>query len=725
MAERKSAGLLDDEEVETAILSLVDQHSSMNQSYRDRVLRQDRKAQLYWEGVENIWWSDSAKDYREFSDLSSDEIEELDLDDVNDRNVNIYKAHGEAIIAAMSAQVPGIIWFPDDAQDTDDRATAKSYTTIADLIRRHNRFGLKFVKALYILFNQEYVAAHIRQARRPEFGVERTPQFEKQTESRDHSYCPSCDSNLDDMQGQEEVQCPVCQENVAPVLGQEEEEIDQLVGYKEENKRRVEIEFFGSLHVEIPAYARTQRELPFLTLRTDESLSRMIDKYEHLREAGKLDWGSIGDRESDSERSTRRILQEDQSNNESVAVEQHWIRNWDFWSLQDDDEKVLKLKEMFPNGVRATFVGDVLAEVVDENMDDHWVICPSPLSNTLQGQAIGRSLIPIQEMKSELLELGLQTIEFGIPMLFADPQVVGFDAFKQSRANPGSMYPAQAPVGGDIKSALFETRPTTLSKEVNDLSREMDQAGQFAVGSFPSIYGGTISGGSKTAKEYTESKSMALQRLSTIWKMVSYWSIDVMSLAIKIFLEDLKKDEKFVKREQRNFVNVWIKKAELQGKVGDAEPESSDQFPISWAQRRDMLVELLTLGNPELLQAAFAPQNLPIMSEALGFPHFYIPGEDDRAKQWSEINELIQSQAIDMGDGNRKSSVGIEPFVDNHAVQADICRSFLLSDQGIDLKANNLEGYNNVLVHMLEHEGAQEALESQSTEETDVNVGES
>tara|TARA_R110000824_G_scaffold4300_2_gene20605 strand:- start:508 stop:1176 length:669 start_codon:yes stop_codon:yes gene_type:complete len=209
---------------------------------------------------------------------------------------------------------------------------------------------------------------------------------------------------------------------------------------------------------------------------------------------------------------------------------------------------------------------------------------------------------------------------------------------------------------------------------------------------------------------------MALQRLSITWKQLSYWTVDVFSIGVELFLKDLKSDQKFVEKNQTGFVNVWIRQSELQGKVGNAEPEASDQFPISWSQRRDMFIEIMQMQIPEISSAIFAPQNLQHVSSVLGFPDFYIPGADDRNKQHQEILTLTQAEVIQLGVSEEtgqpevQSSVGIEPFLDNHLVQAQVCRAFLVSPQGRDLQSTNPGAFNNVLTHMLEHEGAQEAL---------------
>ena len=78
--------------------------------------------------------------------------------DLDDRTVNIYRAHGESIIAALSVAAPGIRFFPDDAEDEDDIRTAAAYEKIADVIRRQTDFAILYIKALFILYHQDYIA---------------------------------------------------------------------------------------------------------------------------------------------------------------------------------------------------------------------------------------------------------------------------------------------------------------------------------------------------------------------------------------------------------------------------------------------------------------------------------------------------------------------------------------------------------------------------------------
>src|SRR5262249_49513588 len=48
-------------------------------------------------------------------------------------------------------------------------------------------------------------------------------------------------------------------------------------------------------------------------------------------------------------------------------------------------------------------------------------------------------------------------------------------------------------------------------------------------------------------------------------------------------------------------------------------------------------------------------------------------------------------------------SVEVDKDLDNHDIEADVCRTYLVSDAGRLLKLENPLGYKNVLLHMKEH----------------------
>jgi hypothetical protein len=329
-------------------------------------------------------------------------------------------------------------------------------------------------------------------------------------------------------------------------------------------------------------------------------------------------------------------------------------------------------------------------------------------------------LVSIQDITSDLISLTLQTIEHGIQQTFADPGVLNFEQYRQAETMPGGIYPAIPKTGKAVGDGFFETRTATLSAEVLPFFNQVQTLGQTVSGALPSLFGGQLSG-SRTASEYSMSRAQALQRLQNTWKMFTIWWKAVFSKVIPMYIQEVQEDEKSVEMtEQGNFINVFIRKAELEGHIGRIELEANENLPITWSQRKDTYMDLLKLQNPEILQALSDPENIKELVEAIGLDDFTVPGEDDRQKQYEEIKLLINSEPIQLPPDPQAvvmsmsmgmppppptevPSVEVDPDLDNHQIEAEVCRTYLVSDAGRLLKIENPLGYKNVLLHMKEH----------------------
>ena len=76
------------------------------------------------------------------------DVDYMEEADVENKIVNIYKAHGEIIIAAVSQSIPATRFYPNNADQSADIYTAQSFSQLAELIRKHNKAPFLFMKAL-------------------------------------------------------------------------------------------------------------------------------------------------------------------------------------------------------------------------------------------------------------------------------------------------------------------------------------------------------------------------------------------------------------------------------------------------------------------------------------------------------------------------------------------------------------------------------------------------
>ena len=503
-----------------------------------------------------------------------------------------------------------------------------------------------------------------------------------------------------------------CGKNIQPEMKQESVPVQRIVDTVNKPKSRQLLEVYGGLYIKVPTYAMKQCDIPYLCFSYETHFTNVLARYEKL--VGKIKSGGLPTSGAYNQyeqwaRINPQYVGEYPVNN--VTVRNWWLRPSSFYLLQEEDCALLKKK--FPDGCKVVMANDILAEAKNEDLDDHWTLTKNPLSDYLQHDPLGMLLTSIQDITNDIVSLVLQTIEHGISQAFVDPGTLNFDAYRQAEVMPGSIYPARAKSGKSLSDSFYELRTATLSAEILPFSEWINSRGQLVSGAVPALFGGQNISGSKTASEFSMSRAQAQQRLGTPWKMFIVWWKQIFSKAIPAYIKTVMEDERLVQQdEQGNYVNVYIRKAELQGKIGSVELEASDQLPVTWAQKKDVIVQLMQSQNPQLMQYLFNPENLPLISEALGLTDFDVPGESDRAKQIDEIQLLLNSEPISNPltnpmDGSTQyiedASVEVDPILDNHAVEAETCRHWLLSDAGRQARTQNPNGYRNVLLHFKAH----------------------
>ncbi len=729
-------------EVQVLLKKVIEHFQTEDQAVRQRQIRTWRRLKLFWEGFQQNWYSEVAHDWRIYDTNATG-------DDNNqayyDKPVNIFRAYLESIIAALAVTVPPIKCYPDDADDTLDLTTAKAGDKISLLLYRHNNVPLLWLHSLFIFMTEGLVGCYNYSHSDESYGTYEKKNYRDDTEEHEYVRCPKCGYNLSETTNPEDASvlakgeqiedkynpgdsdvpildymnntaeqemCPACMAMMNPLIVKENLIVTRLVGVTNEPKTRICMEAYGGLNIKVPNYARTQADCLYLIFAREVHYAKAIEEF------ADLDSGKVKD-------SLKRKIRENvsaydqyeewarlnpQYNGEYptnvVTVRKIWLRPASFNIL--DDEECDRLKKLYPSGCYVCLVNDEFAEACNQAMDDHWTLTYNPMSDHLHADPLGLLLVSIQELTNDLISLITQTIEHGIPQTFADPAVVSFDSYRQLEATPGGLYEATPKSGKSMSDAFYEVRTASLSSEVLPFLNQLQSLAQLVSGALPSLFGGMSESGSSTASEYSMSRAQALQRLQNHWKMMTSWWKGIFGKAIPMFINEVREDEKDVQRDSNgSFINVFIRKSELEGKIGKVELEANENLPITWNQRKDVIMQILNAGNPEILKILGSPENLPIIREAIGLDDFFVPGEDDRSKQLDEIKLLLNSEPIPqpavgpMGElvNNEVPSVEIDPDYDDHQVQFEICRHWIISEEGRQAKTENPDGYRNVLLH--------------------------
>ncbi len=518
--------------------------------------------------------------------------------------------------------------------------------------------------------------------------------------------------------------CVECGAPLSSDLQKTKLKVPRLVGTTKEPKTRICLEVYGGLYVKVANYAKCQDDTPYLIFSYETHYVNALECYPKLREKIPHEgWSNTGVNDPYEQYGRLNTQYRGEFPDENVTVKNCWLRPASFNILSEEDYD--KLKKKFPNGAKFIMVNEVPAHYEDESLDDHWTLTQNPMSDFLNHDPLGELLTNVQDIVNDLISLTLQTIEHGIAQTWADPAVVNFNAQRQMEAMPGTITPTKPVSGSRNLSEAFHTSQTaSLSPEVFNFYRIIQELGQFVSGALPSIFGGSAgAGSSRTASEYAMSKGMALQRLQTPWRMLTIWWKKIFGKVIPMYMKNMADDERIVeKNDAGKFINVFIRKAEMDGRIGSIELEPDDKLPVSDEQKADIIMQLMQMNNQEITASLLDPQNLPYISKIIKIPEFKLSGEEDREKQYEEIDELVNStpippspesvqlyqQAAAAGDPNavapeEQSSVEIDTDVDNHQVEASICKSWLIGSAGRLAKRENPDGYKNVLLHMKAH----------------------
>ncbi len=734
------------EEVQKLLKEVVDHFTREDRAVRDRQIRTWRRLKLIWEGFQRAWYSETAHDWRIW-DIDQNLGEDTEQS-YYDKPINVFRAYLESIIAALSVTVPPVKCYPDDADSSLDLATAKAGDKIAQLVYRHNNVSLLWLHALFIYCTEGMVACYNYPKSDEAYGTYDREEWDDVEEYQQTTSCPQCGYPMDQQsidptqmqqpqpnpeQMEEQVEaitnpiadefmpenvdvqnaalkmseeqdiCPNCMQIIVPYIQQEKFIVPRLVGVTKEPKTRMCLEAYGGLYVKVANYAKKQADTPYLQFNYETHYALAIERYADLH--GKLTpeklKASTGPRDPYEEWGRLNPQYQGEYPLNVVTIRNTWLRPSAF-NILSNKEDVDKLKKLYPNGAKVVLANECFAEACNEALDDCWTLTHNPLAEYLHFDPLGLLLVSIQEITNDIISLTLQTMEHGIGQAFADPGVLDFNAYRQLEATPGGIYEITPKSGKAIGESFYELKTASLSPEVQPFAQNIQQMAQLVSGALPSLFGGALSEGSGTASEYSMSRSQALQRLQNTWKMFTMWWKEIFGKTIPMFIKEVKDDERDVQRtKDGNFINVLIRKADMEGRIGRVELEANENLPMTWSQIKDTVMQLMQGGNPEILAILGSPENLPVVREAIGLTDFYVPDEDQRNEQYDEIKLLLDSAPIPTGDPMMPEapSIEIDPDYNNHQVHFEIVRKWVASEAGRLAKTESADGHRNVLLH--------------------------
>lgn len=770
--EEGSALILKPEEIEDFALSTLKRIEAQERPSREKLIKLWKYLDLLWSGIGNFYWDSVAN---EFKIVTAEDLnkagENADFDPTMlNKVVNLIRPYGESLAGVLTPGTPTIVFYPADADNPADLQTAKVSKIVEKKIADDNQIKKILVRIIVNLWNGGFCAVRNYCHKSPSYGQTQRETYEDKSFLQLTASCPDCENLLgnteteyeppdpnasktigpveagEGLEGDEEDQelaqnpnaqippqwntCPTCNKEVTPVLDSNTTTRKVKTGIETIDKTRVLLDVYGPLNVKIPVKAETKAQVIWLLFEEDLHEADARERYPKY-------WDKIRGGDSSGELNYDRWARSQYENLGELTQYYTTIRHLHLrpaaYNILQDKELSTKMHAMYPKGCIIVFSNDCYLYTEECDLDEYWSLSQNPIYNRVYGDPLGKALIPLQEITNDIFQLEIETLKHAVPQTFADPKVLDFQAYSQSKARPGVVYPTKTiAVGSKISDGFYQTSTATLPKEVEILNTQVETLLQFISGVLPPVFGGTSTTGSKTLGEVEQNRNQALQRLSLVWIVVVNLYADFMSRAVKMYKNEILEDENFVERTADSFVNNWIKKAHLTGEIGRVVPEESEQFPTSWAQKSDQVMKLIGLNNEMVTSVLMHPNNIQRVAMLLGLNDLYIPGEDDRNKQITEIIQIIQMNSQALIDP-MNPQVPVAPQViqpeptDNHSIHMAVLSAYLNSDQGQSLKDEKPLAYEALMMHFQAHSDIvaqqQAQAQAQANQNQDQNQG--
>lgn len=688
------------------------------------------EAEEFWKGNQYPVWSEKDFTFRTPFDYA---LEKNRLEDVPTYQyvVNIYQAYGLSIMSAMAQRVPKVRFFPKSAKSEIDIATARAASDVAQLIEKNNRIKTLALRESYLLWTQGLFGTWTRFVRDPKKGYEEHEVVEPtpMVVTPDTYVCSTCgtENPADGLIPGQEI-CGGCGQ---PLTGDmfypgEMAEVPVVTDIRKIPEGYEKMSVHGALELKVSPYVNEFDHCGYLKLIQEAPIGAIraayLDKADTIGQ-GSTDSASSGSTEPDTyEKSSRLGLgnaASPYSGSRSspvtsfITFKRVWFRRW-FFMQHPDKVMRKKLWDMFPNGCFVAFAGTEFLEAYEENVDDCWTLCRAMPGWGMYTEPIGGSTIPLQKQINDAANIVAEHLDYGsAPPIFADAEFLSGESLRNRRARPGEFMMVQRSRGGITRSLsdlMFQPN-IKIDANIYGYGRSLIELVQVVSGAMPSIFGGQLKG-NETAAAYSQSRDQALGKLQLFWAAVKQHHADAMRQGVECFRRNRLGDVDYsILGKSNDFASKYIRLQDLKGNI-IAEPEADEDFPATWSEIRSNIQELIT-GNPDLANVFLSdPANSPILRKFIADPTVILPAEDNREKQYREIDELLTAEPMMVPDPMSPEGIKFLPTVmpevhaDDHMVHIMTLKEWAVGDEGITAKKMNPAGYANVMSHLLAHKEA-------------------
>jgi hypothetical protein len=652
------------ETLQAQLVSLARKFCEEDRYSRRLEVQECRRARFYWRGMQHLYWDYKSEGWQVLGPAGGSINTSAKLEESSVLyTTNIYQAFGLTIQAVLTQNMPSVRFEPQDPEDAADIATAKAGERYKKIVE-HNNDPIKLLTELsYFTWTDGRFHGWVRWAEN------------KRTGANQETIC-----------------------------------------------------ILGALEVKVPITATDMDDYVYLQY-SNESHVAMVKADVNEKFRDKIKGGAAGNGQDVYERTARisvkqgvsLLTQSGDTLSHLVTRQNTWLRFAAFEMLEKDSDDKKQLEELFPEGCRVRVDNGVYTGSWAESMDDCWSVChPMPGDGQFRN-AIGASMVSVQERFNDLVNITQDTYEYGLPAGYYDDELYDTDAFKRQRSKPNARYGVTKRPGETLAGSFVWEPAAVVSPDMLAFMKEMmGDLGQFLTGAFPALFGGNT-GSNDTARGIATQRDQAMGRMGIVWRPIKKFWAKIIEQAIRLGAKMRQAEgggdlSIAIPDEHGNVETTAVRIEELQGEIF-CYPESDENFPESYTAKRANLMAILgspMAASPMVQAMAAQPDNLQVIHDAIGIEELEIPGTDSRLKALTTIKILLESSPVPtpvpipgpdgqpmMVPGPPGPSLQPDPDTDDLMIEGQEYKRWINSPEGQGAKQQNPPGFANVKLYFL------------------------
>lgn len=308
-----------------------------------------------------------------------------------------------------------------------------------------------------------------------------------------------------------------------------------------------------------------------------------------------------------------------------------------------------KLKELFPDGCRAIYIGQNYACAENMCMDDRITVGFPKERDGMSGGALMRDMVVIQDVVNDYKNAERSYYEKGWPSLWIDADEVEYDTIVDQRSEPAAIRQLKKTAPGEALATRFYREPDMQLPEsfVNEIQNMVGPFAQFVSGALPALQGENDPD-NKTASGKAMDRSQAMGMLGMPWANQQRMFANMYYQAALLAAANPDHSEEIVVPGDSS-TNSTLRLEKLTKGKFMAHPDTDSSFPESTAAKRANLSDMLKMmnGSPQLAQTFLSsPDNWEEMLKLEGFPELVLTPAEAYKKQVREFELLLRESPI-------------------------------------------------------------------------------